>query len=351
MRPRRSSGRFVDGLEQHAQGLLPEEVFRYVQQGARTGVSAAEATGAWDRFRFLPSVLRDVTEVDTATSLLGTATSTPLAVAPTTMQRAVHRDGEVAMAQAVAGAGSLMVVSSNAGSGFEDIAATGVAWWLQMYVTAERESCLPLLHGAVAAGARAIVLTVDTPVVASKYDAGGPTVWDVARPGWLRSNFPAGHGTAPGYEKATDLGPQDVEWLAQVTGLPVVVKGVLRPQDARRCLDAGAAAVWVSNHGGRQLDYAAATADCLAAVVDEVGDSAEVYVDGGVRTARHALASLALGARAVFLGRLPLYALAADGADGVARMFEELAAELQETLTLAGIGSVTEVPAGLLTVP
>ena len=343
-----SGGRFVDELEQRAQALLAEPVFRYVHQGARAGVSAAEATAAWDRFRFLPSVMRDVTAVDTATSLLGSGMSTPLAIAPTTLQRALHRDGEVAMARAAARAGSLIVVSSNAGSTFEEIAATGVTWWLQVYVTAERESCLPLLERAVGAGAAAVVLTVDTPVVGTKYDGPGANVWDVARPGWVRVNFPVGYGAAPGDEKATDLGPQDIEWLAQETGLPVVVKGVLRPQDARRCLDAGANAVWVSNHGGRQLDYAAATADCLATVVAEVGDSAEVYVDGGVRNARHALAALAMGARGVFLGRLPLYALAVDGATGVGRMFDDLAAELDEALTLAGCGSVTRIPADLV---
>ena len=318
-------------------------------QGSRAGVTAGEATAAWDRLRFLPSVMRDVTAVDTATSLLGTGTTTPLAVAPTTMQRGLHPEGELAMARAVAAAGSLMVLSSNAGSTFEDVAATGVAWWLQMYVTAERETTLPLVRRAADAGARAVVLTVDTPVVGTKYDGRGQTVWDVAEPAWLRVNFPPGYGESPGDEKATDLGPQDVEWLAKVTGLPVVVKGVLRPQDARRCLDAGATAVWVSNHGGRQLDYAAATADCLAAVCAEVGSTAEVYVDGGVRTARHALAALALGARGVFLGRLPLYALTVGGADGVQRMFAELSGELVEALMLAGCGSATRVPPDLVT--
>jgi len=340
--------RFVDGVEERAAQVLPDPVLRYVRQGAREGRTAAEATAAWDRPRFLPSVMRDVTEVHTATSLLGTATSSPLAVAPTTMQRGLHPDGEVAMARGIAAAGSLMVVSSNAGSTFEDIAATGVSWWLQMYLTAERSTSLPLLRRAVDAGARAIVLTVDTPVVATKYDGTGPTVWDAAEPGWVRVNFPDGYGAAPGDEKATDLGPQDVDWLAQATGLPVVVKGVLRPQDARRCLDAGATAVWVSNHGGRQLDYAAATADCLAAVVAEVGSGAEVYVDGGVRTARHALAALARGARGVFLGRLPLYALAVGGAEGVERMFTELGSELGEALMLAGCASAECVPPDLL---
>ena len=137
--------------------------------------------------------------------------------------------------------------------------------------------------------------------------------------------------------------------MAKTTGLPVVVKGVLRPDDARRCLDAGAAAIWVSNHGGRQLDYSAATADCLAAVVAEAGLSAEVYVDGGVRDARHVLAALALGARGVFLGRMPLYALADAGSPGVRAMFAELEAELVDVLTLAGCPSVHGVPVDLLT--
>ncbi len=346
-----SPGRFFDGVEEAAARNLPEAVFRYVRQGARDGVTAAEAISEWDRYRFLPQVLRDVTEVETGTTLLGTALRTPLGVAPTTLQRALHPDGELAMARACAASGALMVLSSNAGTRFEEVGATGVPWWLQLYVPAERAAGLPLLERAVDAGAAAVVLTVDTPVVGTKYDGDGPTVWDGADRSWVRVNFPEGYGDAPGEEKATDLGPQDVAWLAQATGLPVVVKGVLRPEDARRCVDAGAAAVWVSNHGGRQLDYAASTASCLEAVVAEVGTSAEVYVDGGVRCGRHALAALALGARGVFLGRPPLYSLAAGGPDGVRRMFEELDGELREALRLAGCASVERVPRGLVSAP
>ncbi len=340
--------RFVDALEERAAGLLPEPVYRYVRQGGRDGVTAAEASAAWDRHRLLPHVLRDVTVVRTAVTLLGTEVRAPFAVAPTTMQRAAHPDGELAMARGAAAAGSLMVLSSNAGSTFEEIGGTGVPWWLQMYVTADRPTCVPLLERAVAAGARAVVLTADTPVVGRKYDGAGPTVWDVMEPAWLQANFPLGYGDAAGDEKATDLGPQDVQWLAEITGLPVVVKGVLRPDDARRCLDAGAAALWVSNHGGRQLDYTAATADCLAAVVAAAGDDAEVYVDGGVRDARQGLVALALGARAVFLGRPPVYALAVDGADGVHRLLDELAEELVDALRLVGCSSVDELGPDLL---
>ncbi len=340
--------RFIDGLEQRAEEVLPEAVHRYFSQGARDGVTTAEAAAAWDRFRFRPRVMRDVTDVHTGTSLLGSYLNTPFAVAPTTMQRAADPDGEIAMARAAHASGALLVLSSNAGSTVEDVAATGVDWWLQMYVTAERRTSLPLLMRAADAGAKAVVLTVDTPVVGTKHEGAGPTVWDLAEPAWLRANFPSEYGDAAGDEKATDLGPQDVDWIAQSTGLPVVVKGVLRADDARRCVEAGAQAVWVSNHGGRQLDYAASTASCLAEVAEAVGSAAEVYVDGGIRCGRHAMAALALGARGVFLGRLPLYALAAGGQDGVQQLFGELGEELVDALRLTGCASVTRVPADIL---
>ena len=342
--------RWVESLEEQAEDLLPEAVHRYFRQGARDGVTAAEAVSAWDGYRFLPRVLHDVTQVDTSTDALGVPLRSPMAVAPTTLQRAAHPEGEVAMARAVADVGSLLVVSSNAGCTFEDIAATGVNWWLQAYLTADRAACLPLLRRATDTGARAVVLTVDTPVVGTKYDGVDETVWDVADPAWLRVNFAGSPPGSPmGHEKATDLGPADIAWLGEVTGLPVVVKGVLRPDDARRSVEAGASAIWVSNHGGRQLDYAAPTAGCLGPVAEEVGSDAAVYVDGGVRSARHVLAAVALGAGAVFLGRLPLYALATQGSAGVQRLLEELSEELVEAMMLAGCPDLAAVATARLT--
>jgi 4-hydroxymandelate oxidase len=339
--------RWAEQLEDLARDVLPEPVHRYIRQGARDGISAAEAEAAWDRYRLLPSVLRDVTEVDCTTELLGTQVRSPLGIAPTTMQRAVHPEGEVATARAAAAGETLMVVSSNAGSTFEEIAATGVAWWLQVFVPSDRLVCLPLLERAVAAGASAVVLAADTPVVGTKYDHGQETVWDAAESGWLRANF-SDDGMLPGHEKAQDLGPQDIDWLRKTTGLPVVVKGVLRPSDARRCVDAGAAAIWVSNHGGRQLDGVAPTADCLRAVVDAVDGEAEVYVDGGVRNARHALTAVALGAQGVFLGRSPLYALALGGSEGVERLLDGLYDELTEAMRLVGCNRLRAVDEHLL---
>jgi 4-hydroxymandelate oxidase len=327
--------RYLDLARESARERLPSEVLHYVRQGAGDSVSAGEAEAAWDRFRFVPRVLMDVTAVDVTTSLLGTEVRSPFVVAPTTLQRAAHPDGELATARAVAASGSLMVVSSNAGTAFEEIGATGAPWWLQMYVTSDRALTVPVVERAVAAGARALVLTADTPVVGSKYD-GERSVWDVIEPSWLRVNFPEAEPDMRAQEKATDLGPQDVAWLADRFGLPVVVKGVLHPADARRCVDAGAQAVWVSNHGGRQLDRAVATAEALEGVADAVAADVEVYVDGGVRRGVHALAAGALGARAVFLGRPVVYALADAGQEGVARLLAELAEELVEAVRLAG---------------
>lgn len=330
--------RWVATLAERAHATLPAEVVDYVLQGARHGTTTAEAVRAWARLRVVPRVLHDVTRVDLGTRLVGHDHAAPWGVAPTTHQRAVHPEGEVATARGCAEAGVPVVVSSNAGSTVADVGATGAAWWLQVYLPSDRTLAEPLLDRAVAAGARAVVLTVDTPVVGTKYAAGERTVWDVVDSALLRVNFDDGYAEHPGAEKALDLGPHDIGWLAARTGLPVVVKGVLHPDDAARAVQAGARAVWVSNHGGRQLDRVVATPDALpevARAVRAADPTAEVYVDGGIRGGLDVLAAMALGADAVFLGRAALLALQ-DGAPGVSVLHRALATELVEALRLAG---------------
>lgn len=332
---------WLEGLEERAWERLGPELLEYVLQGAGEGLTAAEATAAWRSVRLLPRVLRDVTTVDLGADLLGPA-EVPWGVAPTTLQRAVHPEGEVAMARATRDVGTVLVVSSNSGTSFADIGATGVRWWLQAYLPRERSLAHGLLGRAVAAGAEAVVLTLDTPVVGSKRIAGDRAVWDVVSPSLLRVNFdPEYDDAAPGAAKAPDLGPDDLAWLARETGLPVVAKGVLREDDARRSVEAGAAAVWVSNHGGRQLDRAAPTARCLPAVVAAVGGSVPVFVDGGVRSGLDLLTALALGADGVFVGRGPLLALS-EGEQGVARYHAELRSELVEALRLTGCSHLAD---------
>jgi len=331
--------RWLADLEDRARAVLPAPVLDYVLQAAGDGITASEATQAWRRVRLLPHVMRDVTELDLGVSLLDQRVDVPWGVAPTTWQAGVHPDGELATARATAAVGGLMVVSSNAGTPFDRITETGVHWWLQVYLPADRTLAEPMLARAVSAGAKAVVLTVDTPIVPTPSQSAGTL--DLPEPSLLRINFDDGYDAEPGSDKATDLGPHDLDWLAERTGLPVVVKGVLRPDDARRCVDAGARAVWVSNHGGRQLDRTVATVDALPAVVAEVGGEAEVYVDGGVRSGLDIVAATAAGAAAVFLGRSPLLALV-DGEAGVARLHRALAEQVSEALRLTGCRTIAD---------
>ncbi len=303
----------MEELRQAAASRLPAPVTEYVNQGAADGISAEAAVAAWDRIRFRPRILRDVSAVSTAASVLGHDLATPICVAPSALQRAAHADGEIATANGTAAAGSLMEVSTNAGTTFEDIAATGVRWWLQSYVLRDRGLTRAIVQRARDAGASAVVLTADTPVVGRKYNA-GPSVWEVVPPDYLLANIDQQGLPDSALDKADDLTPDVIGWLGEVAGLPVVVKGVLRADDARIAASAGAGAVQVSNHGGRQLDQAVATADALPEIAAALaGTGTEVYVDGGIRRAEHVLAALALGARAVFVGRPVLWALTAGG--------------------------------------
>ncbi|WP_410785795.1 alpha-hydroxy acid oxidase [Kribbella sp. C-35] len=341
--------RWIDTLEGAAAEKLPEAVHRYFRQGSAGGVSVGEATSAWSAYRFRPHVLNDVSTVDLSTTVLGTPVDAPILVAPSTMQRLADPDGELAMARGVAAARSVLGVSSNAGTTFAELGATGVPWWLQIYVVRNREITVRMLDAAVEAGARAVVLTVDTPVVGRKEDE-GETVWDVAQPGQFLANLPDGDWTDDDLDKADDLNPDVIGWLAERTGLPVVVKGVLRGDDAKRCADAGAAGIIVSNHGGRQLDGSIPTARALPEVAEAVaGSNLEVYVDGGIRRGEHVLAALALGARAVFVGRPALWSLTVGSSDGVTRLLTELGTELDHTLRLLGVSTPSSLTPDLVT--
>jgi len=345
----------LDDLRARAVAKLPAAVSEYFSQGASASLTASVAAHAWDGLRLRPRVLRDVSCVRTDTRVLGQEVATPILVAPTTLQRAAHPGGEVATARGTAAAGSLMLVSSNSGSAFADIGATGARWWLQAYVLRDRGLTTAMLQRGRDAGAGAVVLTADTPVVGRKLNA-GPPVWDVVPEDFVAANIDAAGVPESALDKAADLTPDAIGWLHEVTGLPVVVKGVLRADDAVAAVAAGAAAVYVSNHGGRQLDQAVATADALPEIAEALaGTGAEVYVDGGLRRAEHVLAALALGADAVFLGRPVIWALTAGGPDGnggpagVTWLLSTLTDELKHVMTLAGARDPGELTADLVT--
>jgi 4-hydroxymandelate oxidase len=219
------------------------------------------------------------------------------------------------------------------------VAGEGGAWWFQVYVMRDRTLTARLVERAVAAGARALVLTADTPVVGRKRRDRTEGVVSDAQ---LLANIgPLADLSLTG--QAADVTFADIGWLAGLGGVPVLVKGVLRADDARDCVAAGAAGVVVSNHGGRQLDRAVPTALALPAVAAELGGSVPVFVDGGLRTGADVLTALGLGARAVFLGRPVLWALACGGADGVANLLTGLTGDLAHAMTLAGAATVADL--------
>jgi 4-hydroxymandelate oxidase len=339
-----TSGRWLAGLQQAAQERLPAPVRAYVEAGAGDELSLREATSAWSSYRLAPRVLRGI-EPDLRVRLLGQEYAVPVGIAPTAMQRAAHDDGELAMVSAAAEAGAPVVVPILAGHRFADIGARAARWWLQVYLPTDRDSAAPVIEAALEAGAGALVLTVDTPVVGTKH-AVSDDDWSGLDTSWHGCNWPVDNP----HPWARDLTPDDLHWLRERFAVPIVAKGVLRADDAHRCVDAGAAAIWVSSHGARQLDRSVSTADALARIACEVGSRAEVYVDGGIRFGIDVVTAAALGASAAFVGRPALYALAVDGAVGVGRMLAELRAEIEEVMLLAGCADVRSA-AGLLDPP
>jgi 4-hydroxymandelate oxidase len=328
----------VRGLEQQARRTLPAGAYDFYAGGSGREATLRASVRAWRQVALLPRVLRDVSAVDTGAELAGASLGTPVGVAPTAFHGLAHPDGELATAAGAAAAGALYVLSSRSTRKIEDCAAVtaaaGGTWWFQAYVMRDRELTAGLVRRAAAAGAGAIVLTGDTPVVGHKRR----DRWDdvIAEQDFRVNIGPLAELGAA--EQSPDVTLADIGWLAEISGgLPVIVKGVLRADDAVACARHGAAGVIVSNHGGRQLDGAITTARALPAVAAALRASrCEVYVDGGLRCGEDILAALALGARAVFLGRPVLWALACGGAGCVSELLASLTADLAHAMALAG---------------
>jgi len=326
-------------LEQRARDVLPPDVLAYYTAGSGQQRTLVGQAAAWDAVHLRPRVLRDVSTVTTTTTVLGTQVAAPVLVAPTALHGLAHPEGEAATAAGTRDAGSLLVLSMRASRRLEDIAAAAGPWWQQMYVLGDRGVSDDVARRAVDAGASALVVTVDVPYVAHKPTGPLPPLPPDAIVEALAGRDPAD----PRYQQAPDLGPRDLARLKELTGLPLVVKGVLRGDEAVRCLDAGADAVVVSTHGGRQLDGVVPSPAALPEVVEAVGGRCEVYVDGGVRDGVDVLRALALGARAVLVGRPVLWALGVGGRDGVRDLLVDLAAGTRDALGLAGCTSPDDV--------
>uniref|UniRef100_A0A096M5S2 (S)-2-hydroxy-acid oxidase n=1 Tax=Poecilia formosa TaxID=48698 RepID=A0A096M5S2_POEFO len=357
----------VSDYEEEARRILPKAVYDYYRSGADDQNTLADNVAAFNRWYLIPRVLRDVSVVDMSTSVLGHRLSMPLCVGSTAMQRMAHPAGETATARACKAVGTGMMLSSWATSSIEEVMSamtsspgSGGVLWMQLYIYKDRELTLSLVRRAEKAGYKALFVTVDTPYLGKRLD-------DVRNrfkmPPHLRmSNFSSaslsfseddyGNDSGLAVYVANAIEPalswDDITWLKKHTRLPVIVKGVLNGQDAVQAVNYGVSGILVSNHGARQLDGVPGLLDVLEEVVKAVQGRCEVFMDGGVRRGTDVLKALALGAKAVFIGRPVLWGLACQGEEGVTELLELLKEELRLALALSGCRSISEVSRSLV---
>jgi 4-hydroxymandelate oxidase len=339
-------------FEPLARERMLEPAFDYVAGGSWDEITLAESVEAWRRHRFVPRVLTDVRTLDVSGSFLGRRAALPIAIAPMASQALAHPDAEAAMVAAAGSAGIPFCLSTSSSLTLEDVAAVApdAERWFQLYMVGGEAYSRGLVERAEAAGYRALVLTVDLAVLGRR-ERDHRSGFEVA---------PMPHIDAAPNERETRYGGLDDQRLGGITwdeigairswsSMPLVLKGILAPDDARRAVDVGVAGIVVSTHGGRQLDRSIASADALGPIVDAVAGQTEVWVDGGIRRGLDVVTALCLGATGVLIGRPMYWALAAGGQAGVERAIAMLRHELELALPLLGAASVGALSRELLT--
>ena len=321
----------LDDYEREAHQRIAAPAWEYIHSGA-----ADEHTLRWNRdaygdIRLSPRMLRDVTHIDTRVTLLGHELVHPILLAPVAAHTIAHPEGEIAVARGACAANAGMILSSYTSTRVEQVAAIAPRpLWFQLYMQ-ERTVTRDVLHEVVAAGCTGICLTVDTPTLGARDR--------MARSGFSYPELPY-RTVHPGDNACTW---DDVTWTRNAVDVPVLLKGILHPDDAELAIEAGAAGIVVSNHGGRNLDTTPPTIEVLPRVVDRVAGRVPVLVDGGIRRGTDVLKALALGASAVLIGRPYMYGLAVDGSAGVAAVIEILRRELEQAMALTGRASISEI--------
>jgi len=346
--------------ESRARDIAEGATLDYYDGGSNDEITLRENVAAFSRIALYPRVFRGVGQRDTHTTILGLPTSTPVLVAPVALVGMLHPDGEVPVVRAASNAGSIVTLSTFSVTPIEDVVAAGAGpVWFQLYVYKDRSATEALVQRVEAAGCTALELTADAPILGRRErdvrnnfslpeDLWAPNLTaDGTVP---ESSRGSGSPFAAAFDALVDpnLTWDDIAWLTSVSSLPVLVKGIVRADDARRAIDAGAAGVIVSNHGGRQFDTAPAAIDALVPVADAVGDRADVIVDGGFRRGADVVKAIAMGARAVQIGRPIVWGLVVDGEDGVRDVLRLLRDELDLAMALAGCRSIDEISFDLL---
>ena len=347
----------VHELEVLAERVVDPAAWAYLAGGSGDEHTLAWNPQAWAAVRLAPRCLVDVSSLDLSVDLLGRTLAHPVVLAPTASHLLVHPDGEPATRRGATAGEALSIQSTMANTSVEEVgAASDGPWWFQLYVQADRAFTLDLVARAWDAGAEAIVLTVDTPLIGARdrdRRLGRSLPADLEIPN-LVGLEPRAPDLLPPHRRLYDDGLdaaltwEDLDWLIEHAGLPVLVKGVLRPDDAVRAVDLGVAGVIVSNHGARNLDTVPPTADALPRVVESVGGRVPVLVDGGIRRGTDVAKALCLGATAVCIGRPYLWGLALGGADGVQRVIEMLRTELERAMALLGAPDLRALTPDLL---
>ena len=344
----------VEEFEALARENLTPPVYDYYAGGAEDEVTLRGNREAFQKIALRYRVLVDVAERDTRSAILGIPLSFPVILAPTALHQMAHPDGELATARAAASAGVLMTLSSISSTPLEDVAAAAPngAQWFQLYHYSNRAMSESLIQRAHAAGFKAIVVTADAPLL-------GRRERDLRHPFAIPDGIEAVHfkvqpptsGTGSpisAFLNQPSINWTDLSWVRAASPLPVLIKGVVRADDAKRALDEGCAGIWVSNHGGRQLDTSIPTATALPEIVAAAEGRVPVIVDGGIRRGTDIVKAIAMGATAVAIGRPQLWGLAAGGQEGVERVLELLRDELSLSMALAGCRSIAEIDASLI---
>jgi 4-hydroxymandelate oxidase len=347
-------------FERDAEGVLDIGTFGYYYSGADDEVTKRENRAAFENVQLLPRMLVGVAERDTSTTVLGQKLGMPVVIAPMALAKMAHADGEPGMARAAADFGVPTALSTMSTTRLEDVAAAASApMWFQLYVYKDRAITEHLVKRAEAAGYQALVLTVDVPVIGNR-ERDVRNEFKVAAGIQLANLVDFALQDIPNEERDSALGKyiseqvdpslawRDVDWLASITSLPILVKGILRADDAQKALDHGAKGIVVSNHGGRQLDTAISTFNALQMIAPTVGDRMEILMDGGVRRGTDILKALALGAKAVMVGRPIMYGLAVGGESGVREVLRILHREFDAALALCGCRTVTDITPDLI---
>ncbi len=368
----------VADLRSRAKRRTPKAVFDYVDGAADDEISLARSRRLFRQLEFVPRVLRDVSDCDTSTTILGKPVSYPFGFAPTGFTRMMHHEGETAVVRVAERAGIPYALSTMGTTTPEDLAAAApdADRWFQLYVWRDRDFCMDLVERAKNAGFRTLILTVDLPV-------GGARLRDVRNgmtvppeltvrtfldgamhPNWwfdFLTTEPLSFATLESLDGTVgesvsqlfdpSLNFEDLQWLREQWDGPIVVKGIQSVEDARKVVDLGASGVILSNHGGRQLDRSPTPLRFVGPTVEALGDDAEVYVDGGIMNGADVVAGVALGAQACFVGRAYLYGLMAGGERGIDRMVEIFAGDIARTMQLLGVRSIADLTPDLVRLP